>query len=362
MRAATVKRKAISLAIDAAALSVLAAALGLIVKHQLGGAGASASPLKAVAQTGRGRHAATPMGIPMRGWRDILTRTWKEFQEDNITLVAAGITFYSLLAFFPGLAAFVALYGLFADVGDAQEQFRKLAFVLPPDTVRFMGEQMVRVAAAHTGGLSLAFVSSLLLSLWSANGACKALFLGLNIAYEEEETRGFVRLTLTTMAFTIGLLAAFVVLVGAAVAVPAAILLLGYEAEGVVRAILWPGLALTVWLAVTLLYRYGPSRERARWRWVSWGAGAVTVIWIGASLLFSAWLSSFAHYDKTYGPLGAVIGALMWTYLSALIVLAGAELNAEMEHQTVRDTTTGSALPMGARGARMADTVGAAQH
>lgn len=361
MQAGLFRRRAVSLAIDATAVAVLLASLALIARTQFAGAGRSMSPLTAMTQPGRGRRATTPMGIPMRGWWDILKRTWKEFREDNITLVAAGITFYSLLAFFPGLAAFVALYGLFADVGDVREQLGKLAFVLPPDTVRFLGEQMIRVASAHHSGLSITFVSGLLISLWSANGACKALFLGLNIAYEEEEARSFLRFTLTTLAFTLGLLAAFVVLVGAAVAAPAAALLLGYQAEGVVRVVLWPVLTLTVWVAVTLLYRYGPSRERARWRWVSWGAAAVTLVWIAASQLFSAWVGTFAHYDQTYGPLGAVVGALMWIYLSAVIVLAGAELNAEMEHQTLRDSTTGSALPLGARGAQMADTVGARQ-
>jgi membrane protein len=369
MAAGTFRRKAASLAVDAVALGVLVGSLGLIAKSTLtaastlngGGASRSAPAVLALRERGRGRHASNPAGIPMRGWGDILARAWKEFQEDHITLVAAGVTFYSLLAFFPGLAAFVALYGLFADVADARDQLQVLAFVLPPDTVRFVGDQMIRVAAAHSSGLSVAFVSGLLLSLWSANGAAKALFLGLNIAYEEEERRGFVRLTATSLAFTLGLLAFFILMIAAAVAVPAAMVLLGYQAEQLVRVALWPGLALAIWLAVTLLYRYGPSRERARWRWVSWGAGAVTLIWIAASSLFSIWLAGFAHYDRAYGPLGAVIGFMMWTYLSAVIVLAGAELNAEMEHQTGRDTTTGPALPLGARGAQMADTMGAAQ-
>ncbi|MDQ0466728.1 membrane protein [Caulobacter ginsengisoli] len=357
------RRKAMSLAVDAVALAVLIGSLGLIARSRLTGAGAgrSAPPLLALREPGRGRHAETPVGIPMRGWRDIFKRTWKEFQEDHITLVAAGITFYSLLAFFPGVAAFVALYGLFANVQDARDQFLTLAVILPPDTVRFVGDQMVQVAAAHTGGLSLTFATGLALSLWSANGAAKAIFLGLNIAYEETEKRGFVRLTLVSFAFTLGLLAFFIVLLAAAVAVPTALVLFGYEAQQLVRAVIWPLLALAIWGAVTLLYRYGPSRERARWRWISWGAAFVTLFWIAASWAFSLWLGSFAHYDKTYGPLGAVIGFMMWTYLSAVIVLAGAELNAEMEHQTGRDTTTGEPLPLGARGAQMADTIGAAQ-
>ncbi len=348
---------------DAAALALLIVSLGLIAKSQLGAAraGRSASPEVALSQPGRGRHARHPGAIPLRGWSDILQRTWKEFQEDHITLVAAGITFYSLLAFFPGLAAFVALYGLFANVQDARDQLLTLAVILPPDTVHFIGDQMIQVAAAHPSSLSAAFASGLILSLWSANGAAKAIFLGLNIAYEETEKRGFIHLTLITFTFTIGLLAFFIVLLAAAVAVPAALVLFGYEAQQLTQGAVWPVLALAIWGAVTLLYRYGPSRERARWRWASWGAAFVTLIWILASWAFSAWLGSFAHYDRTYGPLGAAIGFMMWTYLSAVIVLAGAELNAEMEHQTGRDTTTGPAVPLGARGARMADTMGEAR-
>lgn len=308
----------------------------------------SADPALAASEPGRGRHAETPRHIPARGWKDILKRTAKEFRDDNIALVAAGMTFYALLAFFPGLTAFVALYGVFADVADARQQLDALAGVLPPDTVRFIGDQMIRVAGAHTAGLTWTFVAGLLVALWSANGAAKACFLGLNIAYEETEKRGFVRLTATTLAFTLGGLA-FVVLTLAANLAPE----LGW--------LRWPVLIVAVAGGVALLYRYGPSRDPAKWRWVSWGAGLTTAVWILGSVGFSFYLSRFAHYDRAYGPLGAMIGFMMWTYVSSLILLAGAELNAELEHQTARDTTTGADLPLGARGAQMADTVGAAQ-
>ncbi|WP_297516255.1 YihY/virulence factor BrkB family protein [uncultured Caulobacter sp.] len=308
----------------------------------------SAEPLEAMSEPGRGRQARTPRQIPARGWSDILKRTVKEFRDDHVALVAAGMTFYALLAFFPGLTAFVALYGLFADVADARRQLEALAGVLPPDTVRFIGDEMIRVASARTSGLTWTFAVGLLVALWSANGAAKACFLGLNIAYEETEKRGFVRLTVTTLAFTLGVLA-FVVLTLAVNLSPA---------WGWLR---WPALAACVAGGVALLYRYGPSRDPAQWRWVSWGAGLTTGAWIMGSIGFSLYLSRFAHYDRAYGPLGAVIGFMMWTYVSSLILLAGAELNAELEHQTARDTTSGPALPLGARGASMADTVGAAQ-
>lgn len=308
----------------------------------------SADPDLAVHEPGRGRHAETPTQIPPRGWKDILQRTAKEFHDDNVALVAAGMTFYALLAFFPGLSAFVALYGVFANVADARHQLDALAGVLPPDTVRFIGDQMIRVAGAQTAGLTWTVAVGLLVAIWSANGAAKACFLGLNIAYEETEKRGFVRLTATTLAFTLGGLA-FIVLTLAVNLAPE----LGW--------LRWPVLVAAVAGGVALLYRYGPSRDPAKWRWVSWGAGLTTLVWILGSVGFSFYLANFAHYDRAYGPLGAVIGFMMWTYVSSLILLAGAELNAELEHQTARDTTAGPAQPLGVRGAQMADTVGAAQ-
>jgi membrane protein len=169
-------------------------------------------------ERGRGRHAHSPREIPARGWKDILLRTKTEFQEDQIPMIAAGVTFYTLLAFFPALGAFVALYGLFADVAEAQRHLALLSFMLPPDALRFIGEQMVRLAASNEGGLSLAFVTGLLLSIWSANGAVKAMMTGLNIAYDETEKRNFFRKTLTSLAFTV----AFLLFVLAACAVLAA--------------------------------------------------------------------------------------------------------------------------------------------
>lgn len=321
----------------------------------------SAPPALARQEKGRGREATAPTQIPPRGWLDILKRTWLEFQDDHVPLVAAGITFYALLAFFPGLGAFVALYGLFADVSDARHNLDSLAVVLPPDIVKFIGDEMLRIAAARHAGLSAAFVGGLLLAIWSANGAAKACFLGLNIAYEEQETRKFVRLTATSLAFTVGGLAFVILTLAAVISAPAAAALAGPQVELVVGLVRWPLLAAALALGVTLLYRYGPSRDPAKWRWVSWGAIIATLLWIAASAGFSVYIGRFAHYDRTYGSLGAVIGFMMWTYLSSVILLAGAELNAELEHQTARDTTQGAETPMGTRGAKMADTLGAAQ-
>ena len=343
-------------------------AFDLVPLMALAGAGITllrdTAPPKAKArwhEPGRGRQARSPREIPARGWKDILLRTRTEFQEDQIPMIAAGVTFYTLLAFFPALGAFVALYGLFADATEAQRHLQLLAFMLPPDALKFIGEQMVRLAAGNEGGLSFAFVTGLLLSIWSANGAMKAMMTGLNIAYDETEKRNFIRKTATSLAFTIGFLL-FVLAACVVLAVgPALETFVGQEAATLFRWISYPLLLAGLGVGLAALYRYGPSRDRAQWRWISWGSAVAIVAWVAACAAFSIYVANFANYDKTYGPLGAVIGFMMWSWLSTVVILFGAELNAEIEHQTAYDTTVGPARPLGFRGAKMADTVGAAQ-
>lgn len=316
---------------------------------------------RAGAEARRGRRAASPTQIPRRGWKDILLRTKKEISEDQVPLVAAGVTFYTLLALFPGLAAFVSLYGLFADPAEAMRHLRTLSFVLPPAALDMVGDQLVRLAAGNKGGQSLAFVLGLLASIWSANGAIKALIAGLNIAYEEEERRGFMRKTLISLSFTLGFLVFVISTVALLAAQPAIELFAGRAAATLFGWISWPAITVGLMVGLSLLYRFGPSRDPVQWRWISWGSAGVVAFWLVASALFSIYLQNFAHYDKTYGSLGAAIGVMMWIYLSTILVLAGAELNSEIEHQTTVDTTVGAPRPMGLRRARMADTVGAAQ-
>jgi membrane protein len=281
----------------------------------------------------RGGGARHPGDIPARGWRDILRRTFTAFNADHITVISGGVTFSVLLSIFPALAAFVALYGLVANVQDIPGQIGTLRAVLPSDAVRFIGGQMVRLAEARHRGLSLALIFGVLLSFWSANGAMKALFVGMNVAYEAKETRGVIRLNLTTLAFTLGLMV-FSILAVAALAADALIARLAGPTAGlVVTFARWPFLLAAFGGGLSLLYRYGPSREHARWRWVSWGSAAATVLWLVASLAFSLYTSKFSHYDRTYGSLGAVVGLMIWIWISAIIVLLGAELNGEIEHQ-----------------------------
>lgn len=307
----------------------------------------------------RGRSAEAPTDIPGRGWKDIAWRTAREAQADDIAGVARSIAYSGLLAIFPALAAFVSIYGLFADVSTARQHLAALTGLVPADALTLLGDQMVRIAKANDAGLSATAAFGLLISLWSANSGVTALFRGLNIAFDETEKRGIVHRTLATLAFTVGMLAFLLISAAAVIAAPT--VLNFFHAGGLLPLLAWlrwPALILITVVALSLLYRYGPSRERAQWRWVSVGAVAAAVLWMAASVAFSWYLTNVAHYSATYGSLGAVFGFIVWLWLSSVVILLGAELNAEIEHQTARDSTTGSPEPLGDRGAAMADEVG----
>lgn len=320
-----------------------------------------AAQLIAATQPERGRHAETPADIPAAGWRDIAIRVYLEFIKDRVLAVAAGVTFYSLLALFPGIIALVTLYGLFADANVINDHLAQLHAVLPTGAVEIIGDQVKRIAAKPSGTLSLTFFTGLLVSIWSANAAMKAMFDALNVVYEEEEKRNFFMLNLRSLTFTVGGLFFIVLALNAIVVVPVVLNFLGLGSEAwLIAALRWPAMLVVILGALSVLYRFGPSREHARWRWVGVGSLIAGLLWLAASLLFSWYVSNFGTYNETYGSLGAVIGFMTWIWISSTIVLLGGEINAEIEHQTGRDTTTGKPLPLGARQARMADTVGAA--
>jgi membrane protein len=290
---------------------------------------------------------------------DIAWRTAKEVQADDLATVARSIAFSGMLALFPALGAFVAVYGLFADVGTARDHLAGLTGIVPASAMTLLGEQMMRLASASEANLSLAFVFGLALSVWSANAGMKALFKGLNVVYEEKEKRGFLKLNLVSIAFTLGTVLLVALAMAALVALPVALDFLRVDAALLgLSHLRWPALLAGVTLFLSMLYRYGPSREKPKWRWVTPGGAAAAVLWMIGSALFSWYLTRFADYDATYGSLGAVFGFMMWLWLSSTVVLVGAELNAEIEHQTAADSTTGAEQPLGARGASMADTVG----
>ena len=308
---------------------------------------------------GGGERAASPTDLSTGGWTAVLKRVFAEISSDHVLLVAAGVTFYALLALFPALAATVSIYGLFADPATIQDHIAGLEGVLPGGAVAVISDQLETLTSQGSAGLGLTFAIGLATSLWSANAGMKAIFEALNIAYEEQESRGFVRLTLVSLLFTLGALLFVVVAIGAVIVVPAvlATLALGEVAEPLIRWLRWPILLVIVAGLIALLYRFGPSRAPAEWRWVSWGSGAAALLWVVLSVLFSWYAANFGSYNATYGSLGAVIGFMTWVWLSATVIIVGAELNSELEHQTARDTTTGPDRPLGRRGAVMADRV-----
>ena len=315
------------------------------------------------AEPKRGRAARHPGHIPLLGWRDIVWRTWREITVDKLPAVAGGVTFYTLLALFPAIGAFVSLYGLFADVRTVEAQLRDMAGVFPASVVQIVGEQMLRLASQGQAKLGVAFAFSLLLSIWSANASMRALFDGLNVAYDEEEKRHLVPRTLQSYVFTFCSLLYAAAASGVLIVTP---ILLKAARLSALDAI-WAPIRWLIVLAMTavafaVLYRFGPSRARARWRWIWIGATFAAAAWLVGSLGFSLYVNTIAHYDATYGPLGAVIAFMVWVWFSIMAILVGAELNAEIEHQTAVDSTTGPEQPMGARGAAMADTVGLAFH
>jgi membrane protein len=315
----------------------------------------------AVAGDGRGRAADTPQQIPPQGWKDIAKRTAKEVKQDQVPLLAAGVAFYALLSLFPAIIAGVSIYGLVADPATIRDQIAKLTETLSPETATLVGEQLKQVTSGAGGALGLATVLGILTALWSASSGMKALITGVNLAYDETESRKFVKLRGLALLLTLGAM----VLVGVALAT-----IVGYPpiADNLPTVLRWLvailrfvvlGGLLVVGLAV--LYRYAPDRDQPKWSWVSWRSGIAALLWVLATVGFSLYANFFGNYNKTYGALAGVIILMFWLFLSALVVLVGAELNTEMELQTAKDTTAGPTKPMGDRDAHAADHVAEAR-
>jgi membrane protein len=315
-----------------------------------------------LAQHGRGRRAGNPFRIPVAGWKDILWRTYARINDDRLLATAAGVVFFALLAVFPAITALVSSYGLFADPSTIGANLQTLSLMLPDGSFQIVQDQIARVLAKGSAALGWTFLFGLALAVWSANAGVKAVIDALNVAYEEREKRSFVKLNLMSLAFTTGGIAALLLMVGAVVAYPLALNHLGLAPESrfIVGLARWPLLFVILLFALGVLYRFGPSRRAARWEWLSIGTLAAGLLWIAGSSALSWYLQNFGNYNATYGSLGAAIGLMMWMWMSAIIVLCGAELNSEIEHQTAVDTTVGRPKPLGARGAVMADSLGPA--
>jgi len=310
-------------------------------------------------EPGYGQDASKPAEIPRKGWWSITKRVAMESNEDRVMTEAAGITFYALLSLFPAMTAMVSLFGLFADRQTIAQHLGDLQGVLPQGGMSIISDQLDRLLASPQQALGFGAIVGLLVALWSANQGTKAMLDALNVVYEETEKRSFVFRTVLSLSMTLGALVFVLIAMGAIVVLPVVLkfIWLGEGVETVLSLARWPIMLVAMTLLLAVLYRYGPSRELARWRWVTYGGVFAAVTWLLASAGFTWYVANFGNYDATYGSLGAVIGFMTWIWLSSIVVLVGAELNAEMEHQTARDTTTGPERRLGQRGAVMADKV-----
>ncbi|MBN9061207.1 MAG: YihY/virulence factor BrkB family protein [Rhizobiales bacterium] len=318
--------------------------------------------LARAAQPGRGRSSDAPSTIPARGWWDILYRTAQETANDRILAIAAGAAFYGLLALFPAVTALVSSYGLFASWATASDHLATLASVLPPGAFSVIQDQITRILATNNSTLSWAFAVSICVALWGANAGMKAAIDALNVVYDEKEKRSFIVLNIVSLTMTAGMIILGCCAIALLVVTPILLnaLALGQSIESGIALARWPLLFLGMMFSLAVLYRFGPSRRMAKWRWITPGAALASAVWLAASSGLSFYFSHFANYDAVYGSLGGLMALLIWMWMSAIVVLMGAELNSEIEHQTARDTTEGLPKPIGARGAVMADTVGEA--
>lgn len=309
---------------------------------------------------GRGRAARHPREIPAAGWRDILARVWHILGSDHVTLVASGLSMYALLAVFPGLAAAVSLYGLFASPEDVAQHMAAFSGILPPGVWDIFRSRLAEVAGRGGETLSIGAIGGLLIALWGARAGMASLIAATNIAYKEPERRSFLKQIGLSLAFTIVAIVGFLLTLVLGVGVP--LVLEAFGANMLVQDLAAVARWLVLWVmavaGLALIYRYGPSRDPPRWHWVSWGPAIAATLWLIGSVLFALYVRNFGSYGKTYGALGGVIVLLMWFYITGFMIVLGAEINAEMERQTVRDTTEGPEVPMGQRGAHAADTLG----
>jgi membrane protein len=306
-----------------------------------------------------GEQAETPVQIPPAGWWQVVRRALKEATADNVPMLAGGVAYFAFLAVFPALIAAISLYGLIADPATVAEQLRSLAAILPQSTQPLIADQLNAVVSTSGGALTIGLIVSVLAALWSASGGTGNLIKAINIAYDEEESRGTIKLRAIALALTLGAIVFVLLTLGLVAVVPVVFDALPFGAVGRVLAqvLRWVALVGIVVVALAVVYRVAPDRDAPRFRWVSVGALVATALWVLGSVGFSLYVNFFGNYNKTYGAVAGVVVLMLWLYLTSYIVLLGAEINAESERQTRRDTTRGPAQPMGTRGAEAADTL-----
>lgn len=308
----------------------------------------------------RGRHAASPTEVPAEGWKDIASRVKDGVADDNTSLASAGVSFFGFLALIPGLAAVVSIYAMFAEPNEIQRQLSEWLGNLPEEAQALITDQLSRLAEQTTGALTWGTVVAVGLALWTASSGMANLIKAINLAYDEEDQRNFLVRRGLALLLSLGAILLLVAIVFAVTAVfPWLSELTGSAiAAGVGQVVAWILAGAAFAFALAVLYRVGPHRDKPEWKWVSWGSIVALILWLGATVLFRIYVANFGTYNETYGSLAAVVILLFWLYITSFVVLLGAQINAESEHQTRADTTVGRDEPMGRRDAEMADTLG----
>jgi membrane protein len=306
-----------------------------------------------------GIHAEKPTEIPWAGWKQIVKRAWAENKADNMPIIAGGVAFFGFLSIFPALIALLSLYGLVATPETVARQVEDLSAQLPESAAQIIEEQLSAIVANSGSALTVGLIVSILAALWSASGGVGNLITAVNLAYDEVETRNFVKLKLMSLGLVLGSIVFVLITFGLVAVVPAVLdaLPLGVVGTILAQVVRWVLLLAVFAGALAVLYRVAPDRDAPRFSWVSLGAVVVTVVWAIVSVGFSLYVDNFGSYDKTYGAIAGVIVLMLWLYLTCYLVLFGAEINSEAEHQTAHDTTEGEPQPMGSRDAKVADSL-----
>jgi len=312
----------------------------------------------------RGRHAEAPGEIPKRGWKDITWRVIRAARRDRITMLAAGVAFYALLALFPTIAAVISLWGLLFDPYEAGQQLYEISRFMPPDAAQLIDQQAQQVVESAESGNIMAALVGLLVAMYIASKGVGVLVIGLNVVYGETEKRSVIHRGVVLITLTFGLIFMTLVSLGFIAIVPVVVNILAIDPplDRILQWLRWPALLVVMSMLIALLYRYAPYRRSAQWSWLSYGTLLATITWLLSSGGLSLYVRYFSSFSELYGSLGAVVALMMWFWLSAFVVLLGAEVNCEMERQTYNDTTIGETRPLGEREAFAADTIGAPRH
>jgi membrane protein len=310
----------------------------------------------------RGREANKPTEIPWKGWKDILMRVKEEVGNDRISLVSAGLAYYALFSLVPAISSIVLIYAWVSDPNEITNHISVFSNQLPKEVESIITSQLSGLAGRASSSLGFGAILSLFISLWSASKGSKAIMEAMNIIYEETETRGLIKKTALALGMTLFAAVLSIIAIGVIIVLPTVVAFfnLGGFFQTLTTLGSWIILLGLFSVFLSFAYRYGPNRNQAQWKWVSWGAVVAAVLWAGASLLFTWYVSNFGSFNKTYGSLAAVVILMMWFYISSFVILLGGEINAEIEHQTKKDSTKGEPKPMGQRNAQMADTMGKA--